>query len=358
MLVCCHRFAKLCVTVALILSTTAALATAAHSGDGPRRLVAAKPFVPIGKLFSLGAVMIDGRVLSGEQLLWGGEQVYAKEASAAVQLGGAGQLLLYRGSLARLSLDVPPDRTVVGEAALTVVVAAGEVAVSLEPAAGARIVVGDTTYRASRGAKFKVRTADLERPFELKAGVITKETLPQEARYIVTWLKVDPVTNKPIAQAPDHQKVRAKHTASRAAGAQKKPGTSGLVSVLSLAGYSPQQPDNLVPGLAISFCLESNPTIGRFVRSGQACETATTNQYGAAVVEFQAGSNRGRSTIQARVVSSPSDFKLGTIEVVKPAFWRWRNVLILAAAAGGVICLFKCRPHSTPPLQQVPPNSP
>src|SRR5437763_1127087 len=133
----------------------------------------------------------------------------------------------------------------------------------------------------------------------------------RSARYTVIWLKGDPAAGKPISQAPDHRKVKANKTASQRAGAQRKPGTSGLVSSLSFASYSPQQPEHLIPGLDIKFCLVSNPTIGRFVGSGAACETATTDQYGVAVVEFQAGPNKGRSTIQAAVVSSPADFKWG-----------------------------------------------
>src|SRR5436853_2699000 len=133
-------FPKLCVTVALALFATSSLALATHSGDGPRPLYAGGRLAPIGKLYSLGAVMIDGRTFSGEQLLWGGEQIYAKEASANVHLDGVGQVLLYRGSIARLLMSVPPDVAVIDEPVLTVVLSAGETAMSLNYNASARAV--------------------------------------------------------------------------------------------------------------------------------------------------------------------------------------------------------------------------
>src|SRR5437763_1127086 len=56
MLTCHYRFPKLCVTLVLILFTTPSLTVAALSGDGPRPSYAGNQFVPIGKLYALGAV--------------------------------------------------------------------------------------------------------------------------------------------------------------------------------------------------------------------------------------------------------------------------------------------------------------
>jgi hypothetical protein len=326
-----YRFPNLCVTLALILFTTPQLTVAAHSADGPRPLYAANQFVPIGKLFSLGAVMIDGRALSGEQLLWGSEPVYAKEASASVQLGSVGDVLLYQGSLARLSLDVPPDRAFVAEPMLTVMVAAGEVAVSLKPAASARVVVGEAIYVASKGAKFKVRTADDERPIEVKVGTITIETPPQDPIFSLAWVQPYPLTNAPIP-APANKSVKHDKSVNLYALVRHRKKGSRPTPHLAFASYSSPQAGDVVADLEVEFCLRSDPTIGVFLPGRTACQKVFTNQDGIAEVEFKAGSKRGHSTLEATVVTSPVDSLAGEITVVKPPFFRWRNSLILAAA--------------------------
>ena len=351
MLACHYRPPKLCVAFALIISTTASLATAAHSGDGPRRLYTANQFAPIGKLFSLGAVMIDGRALSGEQSLWGGEQVWAKEAGATVQLGSVGRVLLYRGSLARLSLDVPAEGAAIAEPVLTVVLAAGEVAVSLEAAAGARLVVGETIYRASRGAQFKVRTADRERPFDLKAGVITRETSPQHPRYDVGPVITDRL-GRDIGKAPQKRQVRKQARTQMAVKLQEADSANPprKTAFMAYQLQTSEQPAKGVVAVKVMFCLEK--PIGVFLPGNGLCQVVESNQYGVAVVEFQAGSNADTSRVTANVLPPSEGSWTGEIEVV--GLVPWKKVAILAAVTGGVICVFKCRRHSTPPLRQAP----
>lgn len=349
------RFPKLCKTLVLVLLTTSSLAVAAPSGNELRRLNTERSG-PIGKLYSLGAVIIDGHPRSGEQWLWGGEQVWAKEASVSIHLDGVGQVLLYRESLARLSMSATPDRAVNKESVLTVMVAMGEVAVSLMPDAGAHVVIGDTVYRASRGAKFKVRPAD-RRVFEVKDGEITKATPQQEPEYIVIPVLIDPKTNRPTGPGPDSTQAEAKKQRSVAVQPKKKPTkTTHLTNVL-FAPQPGQQADSIVVGLRVEFCLESNPTIGYFTRSGSFCETAETDQDGVAKVVFQAGPNPGSSTVRASVVTAPRYFWLGRIEVVKGSgFWTPRNIIILAAAGAGAFTAFKLfKPQENGPLRQAPP---
>jgi hypothetical protein len=355
MLACHYRFPKLCLAVALVLFTTSSLAVAAHSGDGSRPLYAGKRFVPIGKLYSLGAVMIDGRTLSGEQSLWGGEQIWAKEASANVHLDGVGQVLLYRGSMARLLMSVPLGRAVIDEPVLTVVVSAGEIAMSLDSDASARVVVNDTVFRASRGAKFRIHTADDERAFEVKTGVIIREALPQDQGYLVSWEAIDYRTNRPTGPSSGRNKVQTNKTTKIGVKAPPKSKVSRVFTNASFLNSPLPQSDQIIVGLEVRFCLVSDPTIGVFLPSRSSCEIGKVEPSGVAVVVFQAGPNKGSSTVRATVVSSPNDYKDGVIEVVKPPLWRGRNILILAAALGGIICAFKCHPRSTPPLQQVPP---
>lgn len=345
-------FPKLGVTVALVLFTTSSLALAAHTGERSRPLDAGGRLAPIGKLYSLGAVMIDSRTLSGEQLLWGGEQIWAKEASANVHLDGVGQVLLYRGSIARLLMSVSPDRAVTDEPVLTAVLSAGEIAMSLDSDASARVVVGDTIYRASRGAKFKVRTADDERAFDVKTGVITREALPQHARYDVSRVYTNR-SGQDTGPAPQKKQVPKKKRAPDAVKLQELE-PSKAPTKASFQTDSLQQPAKGIVGVKVKFCLVNNPTNSVFLPSRSVCETVETNRYGVAIVEFEAGPILGTSTIKAEVLSPSEGSWSGETEVVKGPT-DWKKVAILAAVIGGVICAFKCRKHQTPPLQQVPP---
>jgi hypothetical protein len=351
-------FPKLCVTVALVLFTTSSLAVAAHSSDGSRPLDAGGRLAPIGKLYSLGAVMIDGRTLSGEQSLWGGEQIWAKEASANIHLDGAGQVLLYKGSIARLATSTPARGAIEIESALSVFVSTGEIAVSLEPDFIAHITIGDDVFRASRGAKFKARTAGDESTFEMSLGEISIEALSSQIKYKIIRVK----RNNSRVWVDSHQKridVQPNEPTLIPVRVTPQPRkTTTMISKTSVAlvGYQVGLTNQPLDGIEVEFCL-ADTTIGSIDPGGSRCRTVPTDSAGVASVVFTAGPNEGTSDITAKVVLS-NDSWTGTIVVKKaPPPHRLRNLLIVAAVAGGLgglICVFKCG-HDGGPLRQVPP---
>jgi hypothetical protein len=359
------RFARLCVALALVpvIEPSVAFAGKARDGD-PVSFAAGSGFEPIGTVYSLGSVMMNGRMFSGEQPLWGGEQLWAKDAGASVYLDRVGRVILFKGSIARLTSNRGHDNAG-HESVLTVVLAVGQIAVSLEPEALGRVEVGDSVLRASRGSSFRVHFADGESTLKVERGVVIRDPQRPRARYLVTPVIVDP-NEKPIRTGPDRYSVAANKTlrlrvllkpslpASKTSSLTVRPITVRPM----LAGYQLPEKDQPVAGIDVEFCLDT-PAIGSFFPRGSSCQTVSTNQFGVAVAEFRAGRDKGASKVKATVVVSRDDFWEGEIEVFKPpGIFRPRNLIIGAAVLGGTICIIKFRPGGGPgPLRQVPPPS-
>src|SRR5262249_33288967 len=91
--------------VCLLLSILSRPIQAKNSAnERPIVLHASAEIAPIGKLFSLGAVSINGITASGEQTLWGGELVQSfSENGAKVSFDSLGQITLKRGAIVRVA---------------------------------------------------------------------------------------------------------------------------------------------------------------------------------------------------------------------------------------------------------------
>lgn len=349
-------------TAALIVSLTASLPCGVARADdpSPKRSfrIGTTAFAPIGKVYSPGEVSINGRRVHGEQVIWNGELVSVGEISARVNLDQVGSVVLLKGSSARLLTSIasdPPNRR---EAILTAVVKAGAVVISLQSDSVACVEIGDSIVRSSRGSKFKVGIDGGEAVVEVERGEISNELQQPRPRYLVKPVKLN-ARGIPIGSGPNTIPVRTDHFVSIPVSVEVKPEPTGrpprqLEARALRVAYQAVPGSQLALGIEVEFCLRTDPTIGSFVPTGGPCTTERTDQYGVAKAQFHAGDKKGTSKIRATVVSSKEDYWEGTIEVYKLGFWRLRNVVILAAAAGvSTFCILKCGPRG--PLRQAPP---
>lgn len=334
---------------------------ASNTGDVEASLTSARNgFGPIGTVFSLGGMSIDGRIVTGEQMIWGGELLCATQETCRIKLYRIGHIILYKGASARLVIPIVNERYGGSASVLSVVMLSGEMSISLDTNAVANVDVGGALFSASASSWFRIGFRGEDSIVEVEKGWVWETLQQRRIRYRVVSAIIDPQTQKDIGQGPDKYRVPANEPV-KVPVVVKKPQPSSTGGSLfqtnpKLVKYQLPQTEQAASDIDVEFCL-GNPAVGSFSGSGTSCEVARTNQYGVAVVEFRAGSNAGSSTITATVVTSREDFWRGEIEVFKVAgFWRTRNILILAAVAGGVtICAFKCHPRE--PLRQVPPPS-
>jgi hypothetical protein len=348
----------LCLTLVMTCGLIPVNALADDLSAGKAFRMPAAAFVPIGSVYSLGEVSINGRRVYGEQVIWNGELLSVGEISAHVNLDQVGSVVLLKGSSARLLTaiaDNPPNRR---EAILTAVIDAGAVVISLQSDSVAYVEIGDSIVRSSRGSKFRVGIQEGEAVVEVERGEITSELPQPRPRYIVKPAKLN-LLGKPTGPGPNTIPVSTDHFVSIPVSVEVKPQPTGgpprqLQARALRVAYQAVAASQPAVGIDVEFCLRTDPTIGSFVSTGAKCTTERTDQYGVAKAQFHAGNKKGTSTIRATVVSSQEDYWEGTIEVYKLGFWRLRNIIILAAAVGGgTLCIVKCGQRG--PLHQVPP---
>src|SRR5437773_3253987 len=140
----CLRSSKLVQVVSLTVNLVAGLLCDVARADdlGVRKSFRIRPtaFVPVGRVYSLGEISINGRRVRGEQMIWGSELVQTpNEASACVLLDSIGEVTLRCGSMVKLAtattnLDDNKEHSLL-VAALT----SGDIVVKLEQDAGAYI---------------------------------------------------------------------------------------------------------------------------------------------------------------------------------------------------------------------------
>src|SRR5262245_51522358 len=234
----------------------------AKNGDDekPILLHAVAEIAPIGKIFSLGAVSINGISASGEQTIWGGELLQSySENGAKVSFDALGQITLKRGAMLRVASSsvVLQDETMRGM--LVASLLCGEMNVKLQPGVGAYIQSCGRIFTASSGASFRIIA---------RAGYATAETIDGT--------------------------VQIKDTASQKKYFVRPVGIGSQLSVKARSARQIQvqvtdENDKPVPDLPIIFVL-GNTGAGTLRAGGAqgATLTSPTNTQGIATVEYNA----------------------------------------------------------------------
>ncbi|HEX4950596.1 MAG TPA: Ig-like domain-containing protein [Blastocatellia bacterium] len=113
----------------------------------------------IGSVESLQGMLVNGRLTSGREMLWGGETLEAPKGSGArVAFSSIGQVVLNSGAKAKLTTE-SVGLVTAGQSSQRVLAAqllSGDVQVRFEPQASGYVRAGDSVMAATRGASFRV----------------------------------------------------------------------------------------------------------------------------------------------------------------------------------------------------------
>jgi hypothetical protein len=294
------------------------------------------------------------------RLRYGEASVWARDASASVRLDGVGGVTLFPGGIASLTTSVGDYTGAEGASILIIVVQAGEVAISLESGASARVEVSGSHFRASPGSRFGVRVVDGEGVFSVGRGEITPEAQGPDVTYLLKSVRTDN-SGKPIGLGKEQFEVHPNKRIPLPIGVQKpsleKPKSTAFLMAARFMQNQPSQTHQPAIDLEVEFCLRGGPVgIGVFLPSTQSCEIVKTNQYGVAIATFQAGPNPGSAKVRATAVASKQSYWEGDIRVVKP-FGVLKWIVIGAAAIGGTVCAFKCDRDGKGPVRPLPPQT-
>ncbi|HXF39854.1 MAG TPA: hypothetical protein VN687_09095 [Blastocatellia bacterium] len=361
-----HRATGLCLVLILLNGLTP---RAAHAEGGNKGgwipVHATGTFSLIGKVYSLGGILINGRRASAEQMLWNGDMLQAQDnASARAVVDSIGQVTIARGTTVRLATTTTLEDSTKHDV-LIVSLTIGEMTVKLGQNAGAYIETGGVSFTASFGASFRIEMRGGEAVVDTNRGFVRIE--PQPRRPIAKARDVNAPPNAAVAQIP---KTRLDRKPNQPASGQLQ----WQIYLQSTTRLTASTAPRLVPVSNQTTQIEK-PIVDRMVRfeivdsngvtsTLAAIQDQKTDNRGVVTYTFQAGGRQGAGQIRARIDPDPNqdppdtEYETYTRDFRIKTFWTLRNKLLIAAAAAAVVgCVVGCR--SKGPLQQVPPpNTP
>ena len=332
--------------------------------ERPIRLYAIAESAPIGRVYSLGAFVIDGRTAIGEIEIWGGELIQTSRGSSVnVEIDLAGRVTLKNEAIARLAATAARRDETGAHRFLVASLFEGDMTVKLQSGAAAYIESCGSAFTASGGACFDIKARNGKVFLDSATGSVEVQTSRRPPTIKARTVRVDPSRAAvPVVTTPLQRKTGQSaqvstqwlkyYEGSRTSG-QMFSSTPGIV----LAGYqttSQATQTEPVRLRTVRFRLEP-PTLGTITPS----EKATDNQ-GVVTVAFQAGSVQARGFIVAEMERDDGDPVGTTIEPyrrpvsVTRAFWTRTKLFIAAGALAVVTCAVACGPNNKP-LQQAPP---
>lgn len=295
---------SLSLSFVLILSLIPKAALAGDDRDDrPLKLYATAIEGSIGKVASLGEVVVDGRTVYGECFIWSGQLIQAKAASARVRFDSVGDVTLAGGATARFATGRGGET---GGKVLIAQLVGGDLTVRLNEETGGYLEAGGKVFTASRGAGFRMRIREGEALLDrVEGGVVGQQA--QQRKYVI----------RPVGLGANIS-VRARETRQ-------------------IQIQVTDENDNPVPDVPVIFLL-GNPGAGSFGSGAAAASsvTVTTNAQGIATTSFTAGPGTGSSSITATVSGTNASWTATIgISAAAGALSVTTIVIIAAAAAAG-----------------------
>ena len=205
------RPARLFLTSTLIASLTASLLCGVALGDD-RSAAKSFPngttaFAPIGKVYSLGEISINGRRVYGEQMIWGAELLkVSKDASACVVLDSIGLVGLERGAELRAATTLTRAVSETGPILILSLIS-GNIFVKLQENASAYLEMCGAEFTTTRGASFYAEIRENQPLVTATKGVVEIFPSIQDVEYIVEPVVADPLTGRPTQPAPSTRRI-------------------------------------------------------------------------------------------------------------------------------------------------------
>ena len=324
---------------ALILAMLPFPARARSNGKSELRIIHHSPstrFGPIGRLQSTsltGTVAIDGRVVQGEETIWGGELIKVTgEQVAKVELDSLGQVILDHAASARLSRSASADSS---SDVLVVSLITGDLSVRLDRKASAYVEAAGSSFTAAPGASFDIAVEASRASLRTVAGdVRVQDPVPQDVN-----IRIVDELGRPVSSG-SQLSVRARSTRQ-------------------IQVQVTDKNDKPLPDLPVLFSL-GDPCLGSLGLGVAAGSTIRqkTDKRGIAAVPLVTGAARCAASILAKVEGTNASVSIQTNVVQSRGFWSTQNTLIVvaaAAAAGIGIGFAVANSGSSEPIRAVPP---
>jgi hypothetical protein len=307
-----------------------------RDADKPIHLYAVSAFGPIGTVESLREIAINGRTLSGRQMIWGNELLRAPvNTTAQVIVDDVSQITLKQDTIVRLATSRAMLNDDKSHPLLIASLTSGEITVKLDKNASAYVETAGSLVTASTGANFRVATREGKVIVDSASGNVEVSSITSQnaaAKMKYGELRTASVGGFTFVELPPRLDVQARETRN-------------------IQTRVTDENDKPIPDIPVIFAV-SGKGVGLFP-GGSTTFTATTDIQGVANAPFTAGPSPTTGTIDTTADGGRVAQRIEVRVKSKPLA---RNLLISGAAIGLLTGIIITRdPGSTPPLVQVPP---
>jgi hypothetical protein len=290
----------------------------------------------IGAAESLHGLLVNGRLTSGREMLWGGEVVEAPRGSGArLAFPTIGQVVLNSGAKAKVTTE-SVGLVTAGQSTQRVLAAQllnGDVQVRFDPNASGYVRAGDAVLAATRGASFRV---------EMREGNGAVDVTNGSVMVIGNWpLLAPPMTRDETSGkarlTTDNYQIRP----ANLAGAFTV-GVNGSHAIQMRVTDAQNQPLADVP---VKFTLHGAGALG-MTKFGLNSVEVKTNANGIAVIPYHAPAEAGAARVTAEVPGTDATTTTtANVTTQRDSFWQgpWPAVITFAGAVGTGLAVYATR---------------
>ncbi|MBS1812505.1 MAG: hypothetical protein JST84_30340 [Acidobacteria bacterium] len=326
------------------ISLTSSNAFFADRSARPTNVTTASLARSIGAAESLHGMLVNGRLTSGREMLWGGEIVEAPRGSGArLAFTSIGQVVLNSGAKAKLTTEVVGATTSLQstQKVLAAQLLSGDLQVRFDPQASGYVRAGDAVMAATRGANFRV---------EMREGNGAVDVMNGSVMVIGNW----PLLAPPVIKDVDGKTrfdVKSYHI--------RPANLSGTINIGTKQSYPIQmrvtdQNNRPVADVPVRFSVQGTGTLGNVV-IGLTSTEVRTDARGIASVPYNAASVVGSSTVTAEIPgTNATTTTTANVTTQQPSFNSWQGglpaIITLAAAIGIGASLYATRGNRSPTI--------
>ncbi|MBL8206557.1 MAG: hypothetical protein JNM09_20145 [Blastocatellia bacterium] len=290
----------------------------------------------IGAAESLNGMIVNGKLTSGREMLWGGEVLEAPKGSGArVAFPTIGQVVLNSGAKAKVATE-SVGIVAAGQSAQRVLAAqllSGDVQVRFDPQASGYVRAGDSVMAATRGASFRV---------EMREGNGAVDVSNGSVMVIGNW----PLLAPPVIKDEASGKTRLETK-----GYNIRPANLAAAFTVSVKGSHPIQmrvtddQNKPVADVPVKFTLNGTGSLG-LTKFGLNSIEVKTNANGIASIPYHAPTEVGTANVTAEVPgTNATTTTTANVTAQSDSFWQgpWPAVATFAGAVGAGVAIYALR---------------
>ncbi len=290
----------------------------------------------IGAAESLHGMIVNGRLTTGREMLWGGEVLEAPKGSGArVAFPSIGQVVLNSGAKAKVSTE-SVGIVKVGQPTQRVLAAqllSGDVQVRFDPTASGYVRAGDSVMAGTRGASFRV---------EMREGNGAVDVSNGSVMVIGNWPLLAPPVMRDEAAGKTRLEAKTYNIRPANLAAAFSVGLNRSHTIQMRVTDAQNQPVADVP---VKFTLNGAGALGA-TKFGLNSVEVRTNANGIASIPYHATANVGSANVTAEVPgTNATTTTTAKVSQQNDSFWQgqWPALVTLAGAVGAGITVYALR---------------